>query len=274
MTSPIYADAVQARILKGIRRAYAGDQNVLAFFGAEGIREVSYEELEHPIRPPFLAIVSGQAKTERVVSRQADLLYSVPLVVFLPRQTPANPNVPTPTGLSVAAGVPGPLTGVYSYRATGWNAEGESWASAEVSVTLDHEAAVLTFGTIPSGIVGLRLWRTEAGRTASRYLETIQADALSAGTWTDSVLDRGLGDELAPIRLFGENLKDYLRLVLFGQETLRDENNVDLCDAALVFGDRVDTIDRSRNLRVIGMAAACSTIFSVETMQPTADEAP
>lgn len=274
MTSPIYADAVQARVLKGIRKAYADDQNVLAFFGANGIREISYEELEHPIRPPFLAIVSGQAKAERVVSRQADLIYSVPLVAFLPRQTPANPNVPTPTGLSVAAGAAGPLTGVYAYRLTGWNAEGESWASGEVGVTLSADAADLTFGTIPSGVTGLRVWRTEAGRTAFRYLETLQADAVALGTWTDAVPDADLGDELAPIRLFGENLKDYLRLVLFAKETLRDENGVDLCDAALVFGDRVDVIDRARNLRVIGMAAACSTIFSVETMQPTADEAP
>lgn len=274
MTSPLYTDLLQAKMLRGIRKSLADDQNLLDFFGEEGIRLVSYEELEHTIVPPLLAAVSGQAaNVGRVISGQANLTYTVPILFFLPRQTPVNPAVPRPTGLAVTAASGGSLTGAFSWRATFWNAAGESWASESVDVSLSGQNASLNFGTIPAGVLGARVWRTANARTAYRYVETVQPDQLASG-WVDDLADAMLGDELAPVQLFVENLKDYLRGVLYAHETIRTDAGVDLCDAALVMADRVDVIDRTRNLRVVGMAAQFATIFSVETMNSTADEAP
>ena len=274
MTSPLYTDLLQAKILRGVRKSLAEDENLLAFFGDEGIRLISYEQLEHPIVPPLLAVVTGQTViVGRVISQQANLTYTVPIVMFLPRQTPVNPAVPRPAPPSITPTSGGGLTGAFSYRATFWNALGESWASDAVDVSLSGQSAVIDFGTIPETVLGARVWRTEDGRSAYRYVETVQPDQLSSG-WKDELPDAMLGDELAPVELFIENLKDYLRGVLYAHETLRDEENVALCDAALIMGDRIDVIDRTRNLRVVGMAAHCATIFSVETMQTTADEAP
>ena len=269
MTSPLYADLLQAKMLRGIRGSIAGDQNLLAFFGAEGIRLVSYEELEHTIVPPLLATVTGQGKPERVISEQANFGYSVPIVMFLPRQTPVNPAVPRPAAPTVTQ-VAGALTGAFSYRSTFWNAAGESWASEPTDVTLAGQGASIDFGTIPSGVLGARVWRTANGRTACRYVETVQPDQLAAG-WVDELPDATLGDELAPVQLFVENLKDYLRGVLYAHETIETDGGEHLADANVILGDRVDVIDRTRNLRVVGMMAQYSTIFSVETMQSVAD---
>lgn len=273
MTSPLYEDLLQAKMLRGIRESIAEDAPTLEYFGAEGIRLVSYEELEHTIVPPLLAVVTGQAaNVGRVISRQANVTYTVPVVLFLPRQTPVNPAVPTPAAPVVSAVAGGSLTGRFSYRATFWNEAGESWASEPTEITLSGGNVSIDFGTIPAGVLGARLWRTARERTAYRYVETIQPEQLAAG-WVDDVPDSMLGDEIAPVQLFIENLKDYLRGILYAHETIRVDG-VDLCDAALVLADRVDAIDRTRNLRVVGMACQFATIFSVETMQSTADEAP
>lgn len=257
-------------MLRGIRASIAGDQNLLAFFGDEGIRLISYEELEHTIVPPLFAVVSGQGKPERVISEQANFGYSVPMVMFLPRQTPVNPAVLRPSAPIVTPVADGPLTGAFSWRATFWNDAGESWASDSVDVELAGESATIDFGTIPSGVKGARVWRTANGRSAYRYVETVQPDQLAAG-WADELADAMLGDELAPIQLFAENLKDYLRGVLYAHETIEAENGEHLADANVILGDRIDVIDRTRNLRIVGMMAQYGTIFSTETMQPVAD---
>jgi hypothetical protein len=273
MTSPIYTDLLQAKMLRGIRASIASDGNLLAFFGAEGIALISYEQLEHTIKPPLLAVVSGQGTPGSRFSQQANFTYKVPIITFIPRQTPVNPAVPTPAPPTVTPVAAGPLTGTFSYRSTFWGDAGESWASDATTVTLSGQSAAIGFGTIPSGVKGARLWRTADARSAYRYDETIQPDQLSSG-WVDGLADSMLGDELAPISLFVENLKDYLRGVLYAHEQITDDDGVSLCDSALILGDRIDVIDRTRNLRIVGMLAQFSTIYSVVTMQSTADEAP
>jgi hypothetical protein len=270
MTSPIYTDLVQARMLRGIRKSLADDQNLVDFFGAEGIRLVSYEQLEHTIVPPLLAVVSGKGKPEQVLSQQANFSYTVPIMTFVPRQTPVNPAVPQPAAPAVTPVTAGPLTGAFSYRATFWNDSGESWASDATAATLTGQSAALDFGTIPSDVKGARVWRTANGRSAYRYVETVQPDQLATG-WTDDLADSMLGDELAPIQLFAENLKDYIRGVLYAHQTIETDSGERLADANLILGDRVDVIDRSRNIRLVVMEAQFGTIYSTETMQPTAD---
>jgi hypothetical protein len=270
MTSPIYTDLVQARMLRGILKSFSDDQNLVDFFGAEGIRLIDYEQLEHTIIPPLFAVVSGRGKPEQVISQQANFSYSVPIIFFIPRQTPVNPAVPTPAAPIVTPVAAGPLTGSFSYRATFWNDAGESWASDAVPVTLAGESAALDFGTIPDGVKGARVWRTANGRSAYRYVETVQPDQLAAG-WIDDLADAMLGDELAPVQLFVANLKDYVRGVLYAHQTIETDSGERLADANLVLGDKVDGIDRTRNLRLVSMEAQFGTIYSTETMQPTAD---
>lgn len=270
MTSPIYTDLLQARMLRGILKSFSDDQNLVDFFGAEGIRLVSYEQLEHTIVPPLLAVVSGQGKPERVISQQANFSYSVPIITFMPRQTPVNPAVPQPAPPTVTPVAAGPLTGIFSWRATFWNDAGESWASDAVAATLAGKSAALNFGAIPGSVKGARVWRTANGRSAYRYVETVQPDQLAAG-WVDGLADSMLGDELAPIQLFAENLKDYIRGLLYAHETIETDSGEHLADATLILGDRIDVIDRTRNLRIVGMMAQYGTIYSTETMQSTAD---
>lgn len=269
MTSPIYTDLIQARMLRGILKSFSDDQNLVDFFGAEGIRLIDYEQLEHTIVPPLFAVVSGKGKPEQVISQQANFSYSVPIIFFVPRQTPVNPAVPTPAAPIITPAA-GPLTGIYSYRATFWNDAGESWASDAVTVTLAGQSAALNFGTIPSGVKGARVWRTADGRSAYRYVETVQPDQLAAG-WVDGLADSMLGDELAPVQLFVANLKDYIRGRLYANQTIETDSGEHLADANLILGDRADGIDRTRNLRMVAMEATFGTIYSTQTMQSTAD---
>ena len=267
MTSGPFIDRASVRVLKAIRSAFAADADALAFFGSKGIRQVSSEALDHAVRPPLLAIVAGQQKMSRVVGGEADLLYTVPVLMFLPRQTPVNPDVPIPAAPGVTP-TTGTLTGTFRYRVTGWNAEGESWASPEAVITLAGQGAALAF-TAPPGVIGLRVWRTPDGGTGARYLETMQAGKLAL---VDSVPDCKLGDELAPVELFVENLKDFVRTILYQNETLREETGVDIADACLVMDDRLDSIDHGRNLRVVGFKASVHTIYGTVDGQPKADE--
>ena len=271
MSSPLYDDLIQAKMLRGVRKSIAADGNLLEFFGEEGIRLMSYEELEGPIVPPLLAVVSGQGKPEQVIGRQANFSYSVPIVVYVPRQTPVNPAVPRPAPPAITPTSGGGLTGSFSWRATFWNEAGESWASEPTDASLSGQSAVIAFGTVPDGVVGARVWRTEDGRSAYRYVETIQPDQLSSG-WKDELDDSMLGDELAPVQLFVENLKDYLRGVLYAHQTIEEDDGTHLADADLILGDRIDRIDRTRNLRIVGMMAQYGTIYSTETMQSIADQ--
>lgn len=265
-----FDDGVSARLLAGIHTAYANDAATVAFFGADGIRQVDYEELEHPIRAFFLAIVAGQQKAQRVVGGEADLLYRVPILVYLPRQTPVNASIAVPPAPVITKVSGGALTGTFIYRVTQWNEAGESWASPPVTVTLAGENAAVSFSSPPAGM-GFRVWRSTKGCTACRYNETIQPATVPSG-YVDSVPDASLGDELAPVRLFAVNLKDYLRTVLYQNETLKEATGVDVADACLVLEDKLDAIDRARNLRVIGFAAQAHTIYGTQDGDPKADE--
>lgn len=255
----IYSEKVTAELARITRSVLAADSDLLAFFGAEGIRLCDYEDLEGQIVPPLLAVVPGLEEHVRQMESTVEGMLPIHLFVYLPRATPTNPAITTPSAPSVAQGATGALTGAYRYRVTATTDEGESFASdASSLLTVTGKRITVTVPTI-SGAMGRRLWRTEAGRIAYRFLDVIPDNTTTS--YTDNLADAYLGDELAPVQLSARNLMDHLRSVLWVGETLHDAG-VDHADATLVFRNKADRIIPRRNLRQIVTTAQYGTLYS------------
>lgn len=263
MTYSVYDESPLARIPRRVRDVLAADAGLVAFF-ENRISECDREELENPQTVPSLWIVPSKITSERQVGGLIDARYEIGVIAVLPRLTPAIAGIAAPSAPTVAAVSGGALTGTYGYRLTAFGALGESFASSAASVAPNAQAVTVTPPSLPSGATGFRVWRTRAGRDAYRWVHTIYGTA----AWTDTLADTSLGDELAPIRYYGERLIEEIARVLYDDESFRDDGEC-LSDQALFCEPGPDRVIAARNLRVKTLRVVIPTQINPKTKEVT-----
>lgn len=242
--SSVYDEGPLARIPRKVRDVLAADAGLLAF--TEGhISEGEDSDLENAIPLPSIWIVPLAPNEQRQVGGFVEINYDLALFLALPRSTPATAEIAAPTAPTVAAGATGSLTGTYQYRLTAYGAAGESYASAAASVSVSGKDVTVTPASLPSGAIGFRIWRTKAGQSAFRWAGV----SIGAGPWTDNTPDSALGDELAPIRYYGQRVIEEASSVLYNAEPLFDVSE-DISDASLKCYPGPDRLVSSRNMRL------------------------
>jgi len=251
--------SVSVEIPRLVREVLAADPDLVAYF--EQITLADLYQIEGPIRTPSLYVVPGALVQARQVGGETEGAYSVSVVAVLPVPTPFRHDLAAPTVPTSALASSGPLTGVYGYRVTQFNADGESAASPLLSVTTAAQWATITRPSLAANALGWRLWRSEANRTAMRHLVTLRADATS---FKDTIPDSGLADELAPIPFYAEALLDHASAVLYANERLL-ESGTAYASAALEAQQGRDEIASNRNLRVRELVLNVKTYINTTT---------
>lgn len=238
-----------------VRDVLAADSDLAAYF--EQIALADLYQLEGPIRTPSLYVVPGVMQQARQVGGETEATYSISVAAVLPVPTPFRYDLAALAAPTSALASSGPLTGVYGYRVTQFDATGESAASALLIASPSAQWVTVTRPSLASGALGWRLWRTEANRTAMRHLVTLRADATS---FNDTIPDSGLGDELAPIPFYAEALLDHAAKVLYANEMLTS-SGTHYATAALTVQQGRDEIASARNLRVRELVVTVPTYF-------------
>lgn len=263
MTYSVYDESPLARIPRKVRDVLAADAGLVSFFEGR-ISECDREEIENPQAVPSLWIVPSKITSERQVGGLIDMRYEIGVIAVLPRLTPAVAGITAPSAPTVAAASGGALTGTYKYRLTAFGTAGESFASASASAAPSAQAVTVTPPALPSGATGFRVWRTRAGRDAYRWVKTLYGTA----AWTDTVVDTALGDELAPIRYYGERLIEEIARVLYVDESFTDSGEC-LADQALFCEPGPDRVIAARNLRFKSLRVSIPTQINPETKEVT-----
>jgi len=263
VTYSVYDESPLARIPRKVRDVLAADAGLLAFFEGR-ISECDREELENPQTVPSLWVVPSKLTSERQVGGLIDARYEIGVIAVLPRLTPAVAGIAAPSVPTLVASGSGSLTGTYKYRLTAFGAAGESFASAAVSAAPSAQLVTVTPPSLPAGATGFRVWRTRANRDAYRWLHTIYG----TGSWVDNTADTSLGDELAPIRYYGERLIEEIARVLYVDESFTDAGEC-LADQALFCEPGPDRVIASRNLRFKALKVSIPTQINPETKEVT-----
>lgn len=259
MTYSVYDESPLARIPRRVRDVLAADAGLVAFFEGR-ISECDREDLENPQTVPSLWVVPGKLTAERQVGGNVLARYELGVIAVLPRLTLAVAGIAAPSAPTLAATSGGALSGAYQYRLTAHGAVGESFASASASVSPSNQAVTVTPPSLPSGASGFRVWRTRAGRDAFRWIKTLYGTA----AWTDTLADTALGDELAPIRYYGERLIEEIARVLYVDETFSDAGDC-LADQALFCEPGPDRVIAARNIRLKSLKVSIPTEFDPTT---------
>lgn len=251
--------SVSVEIPRLVREVLKADSDLAAYF--EQITLADLYQLDGPIRTPSLYVVPGTLAQARQVGGESEGTYTVSVVAVLPVPTPFRHDLAALAAPTAALAATGPLTGAYGYRATQFNADGESVASPLLSVSPSAQWVTITRPSLASGALGWRLWRTEANRTAMRHLVTLRADAAS---FNDVLPDAALADELAPIPFYAEALLDHAAKVLYANERLL-ESGTAYASAALGVQQGRDEIATARNLRIRELVLTIPTYLDTTT---------
>lgn len=273
MTVGLFDESPGVAIPRIVASQLAASADLIAFFGSR-IWGTSMEDATTPLRQSALVVtLSGEEDPRRQTGGRIRLTYVARVAAYLPIPTPAVGWLTIPAAPTAGTHATGSLTGTFGYRLTEITDDGESFASPALAVTVTSKWPQLTLPAPSSAsVVGWRVWRTEAGRTAARWAGTA---IRSASTWTDSTLDAALGDELAPVRGMREQLANVIRQALYGQdrETLPDGGYYH-ADAAL----RVDVLPQSistrRNMIVYPLEARYPAIYDPEAGELAVGVAP
>lgn len=256
----LYTEAPTSELARLVAQKLAAVPSLLSFFGSDRITVLSRAEAQVPIRRALLAVVPREVKPVRIGE---DLEIHLPCLVrfYLPVETPISRRT-VPTGLSVAQGATSTISGTFWYRISDVDSDGESAASAPVSITVTLHTPVLTLPATARS--GLRIWRatSEDGQyhLAGRTL---------AGTtsWADTVAAADLRDELAPILDYQE------MLVWAGIKALYADPDAEMleeggryhADAALEVEPRGPVLITRRNLMLYEFNATFPIVVSAAT---------
>lgn len=215
MTVGLYDEAPGVVVPRAVAARLQASTELAAFFGSR-IFGATFEEATAPITEPTLAcVLRGEEDQLRQTGGVIRLVYVVGVSAFLPAPTPALGWLTVPAAPTLASTAAGALTGSYDYRLTELMSEGESFASARLTLSLASHSPTLTLPAASSGSLGWRLWRSKAGLTACRWCASIPA---GTATWTDTAADATLGDELAPVKGMREQLANVIRAALYGTD--------------------------------------------------------
>ena len=118
----------------------------------------------------------------------------------------------------------------------------------------------------PAGLIGRRIWRTEAGRTCPWFLDL--APGAATTSFSDNLPDSFLGPEIAPYQYLGRDLGAAVKMALANYETLKDlGTQLQTTDASLEFADLRDVVSPRRNQRVRQCRATFTLSFNFKTRQ-------
>jgi hypothetical protein len=263
----LYAEAPLPLTARLVRDRLASDSELAGFFGAR-IVSSALEEADLPIRYPTLAVVPlGEEDRQRRPGGWIHAWFVFLIRGYLPVPSPASEAIARPGAPTLAGVVAAGLTGTFRYRLTEVTPGGESFAgddSTAFSVTLVNETPTLAMPAHSAGGLAFRVWRTSL-ETPRRYN---LCGLASKATWTDTVPDAGLRDELAPDSNFGSRLQSHVESALTGVdvETL-PENGVPHVNAALRINTLRPTLLTKRNLMVYGLEARWPTLFNPITKE-------
>ena len=238
----LYTETSTTQIARLLASLLAANTKLAAFFGTDRITVLSRSEAQTPIRKPLLGIVPQVVKPVRV---QGDLEMNLPVSVrlYLPVETPIARRT-APAAPTVAQGATSTTSGTFWYRISEVDEDGESAASAAVSVTVSSKTPVLTLPATTR--LGFRIWRATSENGQYRYAGLSLG---SAGTWSDTVAAADLRDELAPILDWQESLVWEAITTLFtGDAELLEESGRYHADAALEVEPKGPVLVARRNL--------------------------
>jgi len=110
-----------------------------------------------------------------------------------------NVHIGAPSGLTVAAGVSGVLTGAYKYVITGLDgAGGETTKSNEASVTLSAQKGAVSWSALTNAAGGYNIYRTVAGGATGTEKFVATVSGQSTTSYVDNTPDSGLGSKTPP----------------------------------------------------------------------------
>lgn len=216
----LYTVTPQAKIADLVAALLLADPDLAGFFGAR-ISVATEEEATSPITEPTLQVV-GLEDEAREIRPGGNIRCLVPILIraYLPVATPALRYLTIPSAPTAGAHVTGTLTGTRGYRLTEVTAEGQSFASSVLSVTVTSKYPVLTMPSPSSAsVLGRIVWASPVGMTRYHWAAYVPR---AESTWTDTLADADLGDDLAPDPTFRQALVGEIEQVIFANLPLVD----------------------------------------------------
>lgn len=263
MSGPAFVSTVDDKPARLVRYHLAQWAPILAYFGADRIREMSYAETRARLPAPFLAVIPLPVKDMQLTGGQSGGIASVLVQAFLQRESPHFDSSLTPPDLPVAAaGAAGALTGAYRYRLTGYTSTAETFATDLTDpLTVSAKRIMVTIPSAP-GFTGLRLWRTEAGKTCARFLKLVSSGDVVEDNRSDARLD----DETAPEKFGAEKLMASVKCALANNATLKDiGTSLDQSEMVVDFKEAGDTVSAERNQRIKSVLASFTLHYPFKT---------
>lgn len=241
---------VESRIPHWVRYYLAADTTLSGIFGTENIQALESAEFGIELAAPYLAVTPLPLPDIRQTGQRFVADYPVWVTAFLPRPGRINRALSTPGTPALAEGAAGLLTGTYYYAVTGWNGDGESWASERsASITVTAKKITVTIPTV-SGAWGRRLWRTKAGRTFPQFLCVIPEN--TSTSFSDNLPDSHLVEEMAPDEWFGQKLSGAIKasLMTSNAQVLKDSGTLEpLVDGLFGLTEVSDRVIPGKNQR-------------------------
>jgi hypothetical protein len=253
----LYDTRIDDELIESIRRRQAANADLVAFTGGRVVG-AEWEELDGPLVTPLLAISPRRADGKRMPSGTISLDYVVRFRLYLPRATPAVDSLASPGRPTVTASGSGAVSGGFYCGVTAFNRFGESWLtraalpSATNPITRVTAASQRLSWSWPAvaNADGYRLWRSEDGGLAMRWLATTDETSFE-----DNVPDAELGQELAPIKWMAMIIKGWVQTDVLSGEVYRTITGRQLADPATEMSEIEDRPLQNRNLRVIAFDA-------------------
>lgn len=239
----LYTEAPTSELARLVADKLAAVPGLVSFFGLDRITVLSRAEIQTPIRTPLLAVIPREVKPVRVGE---DLEINLPVLVriYLPAETPIARRIP-PDAPTATAGDASSTVGTFWYRISDADSEGESAASAPVSITVDHETPVL--GLPATTRDGHRIYRATA-EDGQYHCAGLALRGVT--TWADTVAEADLRDELAPILDYQEMLVWACIKAIFAtpDDEMLESGGRYYADAALEVEPRGPVLVTRRNL--------------------------
>lgn len=262
----LYVTTPQARIAELVADLLAADSDLSGFFGTR-ISVATEEDAAAPIVSPTLQVV-GLEDESRELRPGGNIRSLVPVLIraYLPVATPALRWLTVPAAPTAGTHVAGALSGARGYRLTEVTEDGESYASAVISVTLSSQSAVLNIPSPSSAaVLGQILYASPLGLTRYQFADYISA---SATTHTDTRTDTQLGDQLAPDPAYRQALIGEIEQVIFANMPLRDSFGVHYSHPTPIVTTQKPGINARRNLMVYSTKIAFLTEYGPVNQLP------
>jgi hypothetical protein len=264
----LYTQPSTSKIAELVAARFAADAGLVSFFGADRIAVLSRAEIQCPIRKALLGVIPQSVKPVRVGE---DLEINLPVLVraYFPVETPIARRT-APTGLAVNQGPASGISGTFWYRFSEVDQDGESAASAPVSITVTSHTPRLSFPATTRD--GFRVWRATAEDGQYHFAAVLPAGTT---TWDDTVAAAELRDELAPILDYQEMVIWRAIQVLYTDDAeMLEEGGQAYADAALEVDLRGPVLITRRNLMAYDFNATFPIVVHAATGENVTSSAP